>query len=75
MNAPISLGIRLPTADRRMEPFTLSAPKDFPTRRTHAFNRVAFAAAHVVADPLSAQDPWVEAAVDWDATIRLRRHL
>ncbi|HSD41959.1 MAG TPA: dihydrodipicolinate synthase family protein [Burkholderiales bacterium] len=75
MNAPISMSIRLPTADRRLEPFTLSAPKDFPTQRRQAFNRVAFAAAHVVADPLSVQDPWVEPAVDWDATIRFRRHL
>jgi len=75
MNAPISLSISLPTADRRMEPFTLSVPRDFPLKRTHAFNRVAFAAAHVVADPLSAKNPWLEAAVDWDATLRFRRHL
>ena len=75
MNAPISLSISLPTADRRMEPFTLSVPRDFPSKRTHAFNRVAFAAAHVVADPLSAKNPWLEAAVDWDATLRFRRHL
>ncbi len=83
MNAPLSLSIDLPTADRRLEAFTLSAPRDFPQSaardstpaRAHAFNRVAFAAAHVVADPLSAQDPWLEPAVDWDATIRFRRHL
>lgn len=83
MNAPISLGIQLPTADRRLEPFTLSAPRDFPQGaardatpvRAQAFNRVAFAAAHVVADPLSAKEPWLEPAVDWDATIRFRRHL
>jgi hypothetical protein len=75
MNAPISLVIQLPTADRRLEPFALSAPKDFPTQRRQAFNRVAFAAAHVVADPLATRDPWVEPAVDWDATIRFRRHL
>ena len=31
MNAPISLRISLPTAGRRMEPFTLSAPRDFPS--------------------------------------------
>ncbi len=75
MNAPLSLRITLPTGERRLEPFTLSAPRDFPTERGHAFNRVAFAAAHVVADPLSGKDPWLEAAVDWDATIRFRRHL
>jgi hypothetical protein len=75
MNAPLTTSITLPTGDRRMEAFTLSAPKDFPARQTRAFNRVAFAAAHVVADPLSAQDPWLEPAIDWDATLRYRRHL
>jgi Protein of unknown function (DUF993) len=39
------------------------------------FNRVAFSAAHVVADPLSAADPWVDSAVDWDATLAYRHHL
>src|SRR5512134_1372303 len=77
MNAPqeISLKLKLPTADRRVETYALSAPRDFPTKRGPAFDRVAFAAAHVVADPLSAKDPWLEPAVAWDATIRFRRHL
>ena len=38
-------------------------------------NRVAFAAAHVVADPLAECDPWLDEAVDWDATIAFREHL
>jgi hypothetical protein len=77
MNAPqkISLQVKLPTADRRLEPYALSAPRDFPAKRAQAFNRVAYAAAHVVADPLSAKDPWLEPAVDWDATLAFRRHL
>ena len=77
MNAPpkISLQVELPTADRRSERYALSAPRDFPTQRGQAFNRVAYAAAHVVADPLSAKDPWLEPAVDWDATLAFRRHL
>ena len=77
MNAPqrLSLSIKLPAADRRLETYSLSAPRDFPTRRQQAFNRVAYAAAHVVADPLAAKDPWLEAAVDWDATLAFRRHL
>jgi hypothetical protein len=33
------------------------------------------AAAHVVADPLAAVDPWLEAAIDWDATLAYRRYL
>ena len=75
MNAPMSLSINLPTQDRRIEAFKLSAPRDFPVQQTGAFNRVAFAAAHVVADPLAAKDPWLEPAIDWDATIGFRRHL
>ena len=77
MNAPktLALQIKLPTADRRLETFTLSEPRAFPAKQTQAFNRVAFAAAHVVADPLSTKNPWVEAEIDWDATLAFRRHL
>ena len=34
-----------------------------------------WAAAHVVADPLANGDPWLDAALDWDATLAYRRHL
>lgn len=37
--------------------------------------RVVYSAAHVVADPFSANDPTGEAAVDWDATMAFRRYL
>ncbi|WP_440900619.1 DUF993 family protein, partial [Actinosynnema sp.] len=37
--------------------------------------RVAFAAAHVVADPLGDNAPGAPAAIDWDATLAFRRHL
>ena len=36
---------------------------------------VAFAAAHVVADPLAECDPWLDAAIDWERTIAFREHL
>jgi len=39
------------------------------------WNRIAFAAAHVVADPRSTVDPWLEPAIDWDRTIAYREHL
>ena len=64
--------LNLPTADGALSPFTMSTPKDFPTRANRPFNRIAYSAAHVVADPLSDADPWVEAAIDWDATIAYR---
>ncbi|MCX8135012.1 MAG: dihydrodipicolinate synthase family protein [Roseococcus sp.] len=65
--------IRLPTPEGMRE-FTLSAPRDFP-RATPPFPRVALAAAHVVADPLAEQDPWLDAKLDWERTIAFRRHL
>ena len=40
-----------------------------------AFNRIAYSAAHVVADPRAAIDPWQQCAVDWDATMAYRQHL
>ena len=39
------------------------------------WNRVAYAAAHVVADPLADVDPWIDAAIDWDRTLAFREHL
>jgi len=68
--------IRLPTAAGTLEPFTLHAPVAWPAPSLPpAWNRVAFAAAHVVADPLADVDPWLGAAIDWDATLAYRRHL
>jgi hypothetical protein len=38
-------------------------------------SRVAYAAAHVVADPLADANPILETALDWEATLAYRRHL
>jgi Protein of unknown function (DUF993) len=67
--------IRLPSADRSMESFRLSAPRHDFRPSALPLNRVALAAAHVVADPLAAIDPWLAAAPDWDRTIAFREHL
>jgi hypothetical protein len=67
--------INLPRADRRIEPYRTRPPRRFPSTSGIGFNRIAFAAAHAVADPLAESDPWLAAALDWDATIAYRRHL
>jgi hypothetical protein len=47
-----------------------------PARKPKApFRRIAFAAAHVVADPLSAVDPSGPPAIDWKATLAYRKYL
>ncbi|MCC6867542.1 MAG: dihydrodipicolinate synthase family protein [Burkholderiales bacterium] len=66
----------LPTPERTIVPYTLQAATPWPEpTRPPRWNRVALAAAHVVADPLAAIDPWVEAAIDWEATLAYRHHL
>lgn len=67
--------VTLPTADGGTETFETSPPAAFPTRQNRPFDRVAFAAAHVVADPLADDDPWLDASIDWDATLAYRKRL
>jgi hypothetical protein len=66
--------IGLPAADGKVEQYQVRAPKAF-RKPAKPFTRVAYAAAHVVADPLSSKEPWLEAAIDWESTIAYRRHL
>jgi Protein of unknown function (DUF993) len=77
MNAPIlsSMRITLPTTAGKLETFVLSEPRAYPDKATGAFNRVALAAAHVVADATAANDPWLDCALDWDRTIAYREYL
>ncbi len=65
--------INLPNGSA-IEAFTTSTPRDFPMA-TPPFPRIALAAAHVVADPLAEQDPWLDVKIDWDRTIAFRKHL
>ncbi len=68
--------LSLPGIDRKLAPYTTGEPIQFPSKEEIAsFNRVAYAAAHVVADPLADNDPWIDAAIDWDRTIAFRHYL
>jgi hypothetical protein len=62
--------LRLPRAGGALEPYAPGEPRAFPVSGTPPRSRVAFAAAHVVADPLG--EP---GALDWEATLAFRRHL
>jgi hypothetical protein len=79
MNKPVlpmsSLSLQLPRADRSLETYRLSASRTFPAKLAGTLNRIAFSAAHTVADPLADVDPWLSAAVDWDRTIAFREHI
>jgi len=68
--------LKLPVADGTLAPYTVRASTPWKAEGTRpAFDRVAYAAAHVVADPLARADPWLDIALDWDATLAYRRHL
>jgi hypothetical protein len=68
------LTIDLPTTEGKLAAYPVREPSQFQ-KPAKPFTRKALAAAHVVAEPLSTKDPWLEAAIDWDATIVYRRHL
>jgi hypothetical protein len=68
--------IDLPNPDRTVTPYVLTGtPIPFETHRASEFPRIAYAAAHVVADPLADNDPWIAPAIDWDATLTFRHRL
>jgi uncharacterized protein DUF993 len=67
--------MRLPTPGGGLESYVPSGTPVPVTPVAPARSRVAFAAAHVVADPLGGNAPGAPAVVDWEHTLAFRRHL
>jgi hypothetical protein len=70
--------LRLPISRGRFEDYRVrNTPLEAPKRAAGGprFNRVAFAAAHVVVDPWADHNPWLDRAIDWERTIAFRHHL
>lgn len=66
--------IDLPNPHGRLETYRLTGAAPYEPPRESLKCRQAFAAAHVVADPLTSSAS-TEVALDWDATLAYRRHL
>ncbi len=71
----MTLTLRLPntdgtTCDYRLVGEPIAVPASPPV-----FNRIAYAAAHVVSDPTRDVNPSSATAIDWDATMAFRHHL
>ncbi len=79
MNKPVqpqsSLSLKLPTANRSIETYRLAASRTFPAKLEGTLNRVAFSAAHVVADPLADVDPWLTRRSIGTGRLRSREHV
>ena len=73
----MAAALRLPTAGGDLESYSIqNEPLPRPAAGANPrFNRVAYAAAHIVVDPLADNDPWLNVACDWDATIAFRQYL
>ncbi len=71
----MGLQLNLPKADGSTEDYHLAGTPIARPSSPPKFNRVAYAAAHVVSDPLRDSDPWNAPAIDWEATMAFRRHL
>jgi len=66
--------IVLPEANGARRPYVLTRNVVQPVAAPR-FSRIAYAAAHVVADPLAMTDPWSKPAIDWERTMAFRHHL
>ena len=59
-----------------IEPYTTTGtPVPLAKRDAADFPRIAYGAAHVVADPLADNDPWLTPAIDWERTLAFRHRL
>ena len=54
---------------------TTGTPVPLAKRNAADFPRIAYGAAHVVADPLADNDPWLTPAIDWERTLAFRHRL
>ena len=72
----MAITLQLPAAEGgKLAPYTLRGNPSIQPKPGAKLTRIAYSAAHVVADPLAAVDPWLQSAVDWDATIAYRQYL
>jgi hypothetical protein len=70
--------VLLPVSGGRVERYRLTnsaLPRTGERIVSPAFNRIAYAAAHVVVDPLAESDPQLDAVIDWDETLQFRHYL
>jgi hypothetical protein len=67
--------VKLVQPDGQIYTYTPSHTPLVPRPRARFEKRIAFAAAHVVIDPLRTAEPLTHPVIDWDATLAYREHL
>lgn len=71
----MSISLSLPLTDGGTEAYALVGMPTPRSSATPSFNRIAYAAAHVVSDPHRDARPWEAPAIDWERTMAFRHHL
>lgn len=71
----MAVTLQLPGSDRSLRQYTLASQPRFTHTAGPIVSRVAFAAVHVVADPLANNNPTLDTAIDWESTLAYRRYL
>ena len=67
--------VRLAVQGGFLEKYATRLPRDFGPPPGTPPSRMAYAAPHMVSDPLTHNNPWEQPVVAWEATIEYRRHL
>ena len=67
--------LTLPRLDGTRESYTFRQSASWTRPVAPLHSRIAYAAAHVVCDPLQDVDVGSDSRIDWDATLAYRRHL
>jgi hypothetical protein len=67
--------IKLPDQAGTLATYKLTGAPVVVRKGPKSFNRVAFAAAHIVVDPLKTHDPSASPVFDWEKTLAFRHHL
>ncbi|MEN3395637.1 dihydrodipicolinate synthase family protein [Brucella melitensis] len=67
--------LTLPDDKASLRSYTLIGTQTPRPKSSPQFNRIAYAAAHVVSDPLKDTRPWNDPAIDWEANMAFRHHL
>jgi hypothetical protein len=71
----MALTLRLPRADGSLTSYRLTGQSPVQVPGGSIKSRIAYAAVHVVADPLADITPPLQAALDWEATLAYRRYV
>jgi hypothetical protein len=71
----MSISLTLPQPDGGLARYNLVGTPLARPSAVPGFNRIAYAAAHVVSDPRRDGRPWEAPAIDWERTMAFRHHL